>query len=239
MLPINMVRQLGSKRSKFTSEFKLNKLYWFIVVLVSASLAEARPNLPAAPNKLSAKSAVPQVPPPSVPAGSPLGGTAAAPPSGINVPPSGSAEAGAGPVPKGSGPNAAIDAGARPDLIEPTIFAGFMDPFDYEARGRRDPFAQPVPDKPLLPTGLHGPVLPLQSYNIEQLRLIGIIWDVRHPKAMIKDPDGKTHIVGPNTKIGPKNGYIAVIREGEMVVVETTDQDGKLNSTAQVVKIGK
>ena len=35
--------------------------------------------------------------------------------------------------------------------------------------------------------------------------LVGIIWDVRHPKAMIKDKDGQTHIVGPNTRVG-QNG---------------------------------
>lgn len=122
---------------------------------------------------------------------------------------------------------------------EPSIFAGFMDSFDYDPRGRRDPFAQPIADKPAEPGAMHGPLLPLQKFDVNQLRLVGIIWDVRHPKAMIRDPQGKTHIVGPNTKIGPRNGYIAVIREGEMVVVETVEQDGKLASTAQVVKIAR
>ena len=119
------------------------------------------------------------------------------------------------------------------------IFSGFMDPFDYEPRGRRDPFLQPIPDKPVEQGNVAGPLLPLQKFELGQLRLIGIIWDVKRPKAMIKDPAGATHVVGPNTKVGPRNGYIAVIREGEMVVVETTDQDGRLVSSAQVVKIAK
>lgn len=119
------------------------------------------------------------------------------------------------------------------------IFSGFMDPFDYDPRGRRDPFLQPVPDKPVEQGNVAGPLLPLQKFELGQLRLVGIIWDVKRPKAMIKDPTGSTHVVGPNTKVGPRNGYIAVIREGEMVVVETTDQDGRLVSSAQVVKIAK
>lgn len=119
------------------------------------------------------------------------------------------------------------------------LFAGFMDPYDYDPRGRRDPFVQPIEDKPVSQGALHGPVLPLQRFELSELRLVGIIWDVRKPRAMIRDPKGETHIVGPNAKMGPRNGYIASIREGEIVVVETIDQEGRLISTAQVVKIAK
>jgi type IV pilus assembly protein PilP len=138
------------------------------------------------------------------------------------------------------------DAAAPPPVTEepaaasPTnILSGFLDPFVYDSRGRRDPFAQPIDDRPATQGLAHGPLLPLQQFDLNQIRLVGIIWDVAHPRAMLKDPSGKTHIVGQNTKIGPRNGYIAVIREGEMVVVETIDRDGKLISTSQVVKIAK
>ena len=119
------------------------------------------------------------------------------------------------------------------------IFAGFLDPFDYDPRGRRDPFSQPVADVPVQPGLVHGPLLPLQMFDVAQLRVVGILWNVKSPKAMIKDPGGKMHIVGPYTKVGPRNGYIASIREGEIVVVETIEQEGRLVSTAQVVKIAK
>jgi type IV pilus assembly protein PilP len=130
-------------------------------------------------------------------------------------------------------------SGVAAPAIPTNILAGILDPFVYESRGRRDPFAQPIDDRPAAPGLAHGPLLPLQQFDLNQIRLVGIIWDVAHPKAMLKDPSGKTHIVGQNTKIGPRNGYIAVIREGEMVVVETIDRDGKLISTSQVVKIAK
>jgi type IV pilus assembly protein PilP len=114
-----------------------------------------------------------------------------------------------------------------------------MDPYDYETRGRRDPFAQPIEDKPVEQGLVHGPLLPLQKFDVNQLRLVGILWDVRQPKAMVKDPDGHMHVIGPNAKVGPHNGYVAVIREGEIVVVESLEQDGRFVSTAQVVKIAK
>lgn len=118
-------------------------------------------------------------------------------------------------------------------------FSALMEAFEYNPRGRRDPFVQPIPDKPVEQGAVHGPLLPLQKFDLSQLRLVGIIWDVRKPQAMIKDPSGATHLVGTNTRIGPRNGYIAVIREGEIVVVETQEQEGRLISAAQVVKIAR
>ncbi len=116
---------------------------------------------------------------------------------------------------------------------------GLRDPFDYDPRGRKDPFAQPILDRPVAQGAAQGPLLPLQRFDLARLKLIGIIWDVKRPRAMINDPEGKVHIVGPYTKIGVKNGYIAVIREGEIVIVETVEENGRLVSSAQIVKLAK
>lgn len=124
-------------------------------------------------------------------------------------------------------------------LSDELFLQGLMDPFDYDPRGRKDPFAQPVLDRPVAQGATQGPLLPLQKYELGKLKLIGIIWDVKRPRAMINDPDGKVHIVGPNTKIGVRNGYIAVIREGEIVIVETVEENGHLVSSAQIVKLAK
>ncbi len=116
---------------------------------------------------------------------------------------------------------------------------GLLDPFEYQARGRRDPFTRPTVDKPVAEGAYHGPFLPLQRFNLTDLKLTAIIWDVSRPKAMIIDPDQKVHIVGPNTKIGKNNGYIAAIREGEIVVVETTEEEGNLLSSTKILRIVK
>ncbi len=123
----------------------------------------------------------------------------------------------------------------------PNIFSGLFDSFDYEPRGRRDPFSQTYVSRtqePEQPDG-YGPLLPLQRFKLEDLRLTGILWNVSNPKAILKDPTGNIHVVTLNSKIGTRNGYVAAIREGEIVVVETIEQDGRLISTAQVVKIAK
>ena len=136
-------------------------------------------------------------------------------------------------------PQAGVPQAAEGEMDLGRVLSGILDPFEYDPRGRRDPFVQPIEDAPVAPGADHGPLLPLQKFELTQVRLIGIIWDVRRPKAMIKDPDGNTHIVSTYTKIGGRHGYIASIREGEIVVVETIEREGKLVSSTQVVKIAK
>jgi len=116
-------------------------------------------------------------------------------------------------------------------------FTGFFEPFIYNPRGRRDPFAQVIPDRQANRGQVNGPDLPLQQFELKDLKLTGIIWDVSRPRAMLKDPKGRVHIVGPNAKLGKRNGYIAVIREGELVIVETVEEDGRLLSSTKIVKL--
>lgn len=135
----------------------------------------------------------------------------------------------------------AAEAAKQLEALSDELFLqGMMDAFEYDPRGRRDPFVQPILDRPVPMGAKHGPFLALQRFDINTLKLVGIIWDVKRPRAMITDPAGKIHIVGPNAKIGPRNGYIAVIREGEIVVVETVEgEGGRLASSAQVIKLAK
>ncbi len=118
-----------------------------------------------------------------------------------------------------------------------SVLSGFMEPFEYDPQGRKDPFAQPMVERPMEQGRFHGPVLPLQKFPLGKLSLVGVIWDVSKPRAMVRDPNGGVHVVGPNAKLGDRNGYVAAIREGELVVVETYEEDGKLFSQVRVVKI--
>ncbi len=123
-------------------------------------------------------------------------------------------------------------------LAEQLDMQSLKDYFDYDPRGRKDPFTPPEIDREAEKLPSHGPLLALQKVDLASLRLIGIMWDVKRPRAMIQETSSKKiHVVGPNAKIGTRNGYIAVIREGEIVVVETLEQDGRLVSTAQILKL--
>lgn len=115
---------------------------------------------------------------------------------------------------------------------------GGIDGYIYDPTGRRDPFR---PYRMIRSNrAASGPIIePLQTYDIDQLSIAGILWEVRAPRALVKDSDGNLHTVVKNTKIGRNNGYVAMIREGEVVVVETLEEDGKSYKRTKVLEFKK
>lgn len=113
----------------------------------------------------------------------------------------------------------------------------YLEPFIYDPKGRRDPFtpySEPVVQSE---GGFEGPLLPLQRFDLDELVLMGIMWNIKEPKAMFKDPNGEVHVVGIEERVGRKNGYIAVIREGEVVIVEASRRKGDIIYTSRVLRI--
>lgn len=113
---------------------------------------------------------------------------------------------------------------------------GFLEPFIYDIANRRDPFlafAEFIPQE-------EGPVralTPAQRFALEELRLVGVMWEVKDPKAMFMDPDDEVLVLGRDESIGNRNGYIAAIREGEVVVVEAIRKRGDIIYRTRVLRI--
>ena len=118
-------------------------------------------------------------------------------------------------------------------------FQSFLEPFIYDPRNRKDPFRPYIEVSPSEQGEIQGPLLPLQRFDLNEIRLMGIIWDVEEPKAMFLDPSKTMHIIGRNERIGRNNGYLAVIREGEVVVVEATRKEDEIIYTTTVMKMVK
>ena len=113
----------------------------------------------------------------------------------------------------------------------------FLVPYIYQQDNRRDPFKPFQEIGPLEGGELVGPLLPLQRYDLGEIKLVGIIWDIRNPKAMFVDPTKKVHVLSKDDRIGRNNGYVAVIREGEVVVVETVNIRGQLAYNTRVLQL--
>lgn len=116
----------------------------------------------------------------------------------------------------------------------------FLEPYVFDMReGRRNPFRPPISMDGA--TGLDAllPGTPLERYELDELKLVGIMWDVKSPKAMIIDPQGEVHVLGKDDRVGRKRGYIAKIREGEVVVVEATTFNGENTFSTRVLRIEK
>ncbi len=142
--------------------------------------------------------------------------------------------------PAGQAPTGA-DQGLVPqstaDLV--TSVESLLEPFIYDPKGRRDPFRVYTELRQVEEGDLQVPLFPLQRFELDQLRLIGIIWDVNDPKAMFLDPNSEVYTVGKDERIGRKNGYIASIREGEIVVIESSRVRGEMIYSTRIVRMSR
>lgn len=119
------------------------------------------------------------------------------------------------------------------------------DDYQYDPTGKRDPFKV---FRTVRPTNVvnqdhavKAPEIlePLQRWELERLQIVGILWDVNKPRAMVKDPDGMVYTVIRNSKIGRNEGFVAAIREGEIVVMETRYEDGKSLKEPRILELKK
>ncbi len=113
--------------------------------------------------------------------------------------------------------------------------------YEYDPRSRRDPFRpygiffenQVIQTK----VGAVESTNPILDYDIDQLSVVAILWEVENPRALIRDPLGKTHIVRGGDKLGNLGGKVAAIREGEIVVIEQRTNGNKMEKTPRVMSI--
>ncbi len=113
------------------------------------------------------------------------------------------------------------------------------EPFVYLAEGRRDPF---VPltriRRPI--GGSDEPATPLQRYDLDQFKLVGVVVGMGESKAMVTAPDGKSYILAKGVKIGKNNGVILEINS-EVILVEEKyyDFSGNIIENIQEITVPK
>ena len=73
----------------------------------------------------------------------------------------------------------------------------------------------------------------VQSFKLNQLKVTGLFWNTTKPKAFVVTPKGKTITVGIKDYIGENYGYIASIREKELVVIQTLEEQGQRYTTTK------
>lgn len=116
----------------------------------------------------------------------------------------------------------------------------FLEPYIFDSReGRRNPFRPFVIRDAGSDTVNIGPTTPLERFDVDELTLLAVMWDVKTPKAMLMDPLKNIHVVTKDDRIGRKKGYVATIREGEIVIVETSEFNGEPVFSTRVMTLQK
>ncbi len=105
--------------------------------------------------------------------------------------------------------------------------------------GGRDPFESLLDiRKPV--TRSNEPQTPLQKFDVNQLRLVGVITGMEQPKAMVVAPDGKSYVLEKGTKVGKNNGVVTKIDRSQIVVKESFyDFTGEVRTNLQTIELPK
>ena len=83
----------------------------------------------------------------------------------------------------------------------------------------RDPF-RPMTLKAKAAAQPRENLSPLERLDLGQLKIVGIVWDVKEPRAMIEDSAGLGYTVKVGTPVGNNGGRVKVIRQDQIVVEE-------------------
>ncbi|HVO31246.1 MAG TPA: pilus assembly protein PilP [bacterium] len=109
----------------------------------------------------------------------------------------------------------------------PTPTPDDSEEYTYNPIGKRDPFKSFLAEE--IAPGSQKALTPLQRYDIDQLNVIGIIWGISTPRAMVTTPDAKGYVVQKGTLVGKNWGKVSRITQDEVIVSEEyRDFEGKL-----------
>lgn len=110
--------------------------------------------------------------------------------------------------------------------------------FRYDPEGKRDPFRSFLFERPEnLPDLARGP---LEQFDVSQLSLVAVIWDVGTARALVQDPSGMSFIIAEGTRVGKNAGRVLRIGDSAVVVKETyVDYRGKETTRDVEMRIRK
>jgi len=92
--------------------------------------------------------------------------------------------------------------------------------FHYDPTGRRDPFRSyewEYLNREIANAEQAGP---LEQYELGQLALLGVVWDVGRARALVQDPSGMSYVVAAGARMGKNEGLVTRIDDNLVVVRE-------------------
>jgi Tfp pilus assembly protein PilP len=85
---------------------------------------------------------------------------------------------------------------------------------------RRDPFRPFTLNARGTPARRSENLSPLERYELGQLKLVGVLWDMKEPNAMVEDSAGLGYRIKVGTLIGSNDGKVKAIQRDGIVVEE-------------------
>jgi Tfp pilus assembly protein PilP len=99
-------------------------------------------------------------------------------------------------------------------------FAPGAGEFTYEPDGRRDPFRSYEWEHMKRELASAGQTGPLEHFDLSQLELVGVVWNVGRARGLVQDPSGMSYVVAAGTRMGKNQGLVTRIDDNVLVVRE-------------------
>jgi type IV pilus assembly protein PilP len=133
------------------------------------------------------------------------------------------------PQPAATAPQA---AGKQAEIkVEKEVYA-------YEPKGRRDPFTSLVEIK-IAKKPLKGSP-DIESFDVEEIKLIAIAWDRQQSYAMVTLPDNKSFTIRKGMTLGIYGGKVSEIKRDSVIITEQVkDYKGQLKTKNTILKLRK
>jgi Tfp pilus assembly protein PilP len=104
----------------------------------------------------------------------------------------------------------------------------------YTSKGKRDPF-RPINLQTKTSARPRANLAPLERFELSQLKLVGIVWNLQEPRAMIEDSAGLGYIVIIGTPLGRNEGKVKTIDRNRLVVEETFEDSSGAKKKRDVI----
>lgn len=122
----------------------------------------------------------------------------------------------------GGKPKAAPQAKDKPERVElsvPRKAPEGGEPTPALKASSRDPF-RPMSLRVKVHSRERENLSPLERLDLSQLKLVGIIWDIKEPRAMVEDTARLGYVVKVGTPIGSHDGKVKAIHRNQLVIEE-------------------
>jgi Tfp pilus assembly protein PilP len=122
---------------------------------------------------------------------------------------------------EGHRPQEAQQAAAPAAEVSPVVMAQATveATYTYDPTDKRDPFRSFILDQASeLAAKDAGP---LEQFDISQLAVVAVVWDLGDPRALVSDPSGRPYVVGEGTRLGKNEGRVIKIDDNLVLVKET------------------
>lgn len=103
-----------------------------------------------------------------------------------------------------------------PGMPKKTGASGYL----YDSTGKPDPFKPFIVEVARTKEVATKFLQPLQRYEYSQLKLVGIIWNIDNPRALLEDAAGKGYIISKGAYVGKNGGKVSEILTNEVIITE-------------------